>query len=200
MTAPKRYKHIFDLIEEFQPETIMEIGTWLGDNAVKMIEAAGKYMMVKNLAYYGFDLFEEITVDEIIIEHSKKTKSNYQETFSKLKKTGADITLCQGNTKDTLPKFPYTPIDFIFIDGGHSIGTIRSDWNNIQRFLHNDSIILFDDYYKNREDLGCKFLIDELEMDINFRVDHLFPEDVFDKISLGQSWKQYTRMVKVSLT
>ena len=37
----------------------------------------------------------------------------------------------------TLKKFkPDRPIDFIFIDGGHSIDTIQSDWDNIKKFIH----------------------------------------------------------------
>lgn len=154
----------------------MEIGTWNGDHAKQMINAALHFH--PEVKYIGFDLFENITEEIIIQEQSKKVKAFFQEVASKLTAIrGADIELRVGFTKDTIPLCPTQEIDFIFVDGGHSPETIRNDWNNIQRFIHSKTVIILDDYWEGREDYGCKSLVDNL--DTSWSVAHLNPVDVF---------------------
>ena len=50
-------------------------------------------------------------------------------------------------------------IDFIFIDGGHSLKTIKSDWNNVKKLINKKSEVVFDDYYHDdslSQNLGVK--------------------------------------------
>lgn len=157
----------------------MEIGVWNGNHAKQMIQAALHYH--NEIKYIGFDLFENITDEEIQLEASKSVKANYEAVRQLLEKIpGADVKLYVGYTRETIPVVPTEPIDFIFMDGGHSVETIKSDWNNIQRFIHADTIVLFDDYWENRTDFGCKLLLDELyTRKVNWQVDFLNPVDVF---------------------
>jgi hypothetical protein len=53
-------------------------------------------------------------------------------------------------------------MDFIFIDGGHSLKTIESDWRYAQVVMDPNAIVNFYDYW-NRSDAGCKALIDALD-------------------------------------
>ena len=194
MPAP-RMKNLFNEIDKCKPESIIEIGVWDGENALRMIKYAQEYH--NEIAYYGFDLFERITDEEIIQEHSKKR--NKQPSLIEITKKLtfnapiAKITLFQGYTKETIPKANIKgPIDFIFIDGGHSIETIKSDWKNIQRFIHKETVIIFDDYYKNNNKLGCKSLIDSLDQN-KWSIEIFELTDIFEKIG----WRQYTQIVKV---
>lgn len=188
-----RYENLFKQINKFKPTSIMEIGVWLGDTAVKMIKTAQQHN--PQITYLGFDLFENITDEEIILEHSKLRKAIYDEVYEKLHKTGADIYLYQGYTRNTLPEVSERPIDFIFIDGGHSPETIQSDWDNIQKFIGPETIVIFDDYFYDKTDLGCKLLIDSLGQsnDNKWKVNLLEPIDHFPK----EGWTQHTQMVKV---
>jgi len=49
---PKRYKHLFKIIDKYKIRRIMEIGTWNGDHAVAMIEAAKKHYSPEKIEYY----------------------------------------------------------------------------------------------------------------------------------------------------
>lgn len=157
----------------------MEVGTWNGNHARQMIKSALKFH--NEVKYIGFDLFENITDEEIQLEASKSIKANYESVRQLLEKIpGANVELYVGYTRDTIPVVPTEPIDFIFLDGGHSPKTIKLDWSNIQRFVYRDTYIIFDDYWENRIDFGCKLLVDDLyTRQANWQIDFLNPVDVF---------------------
>ena len=75
--------------------------------------------------------------------------------------------MIKGNTITTLKKFkPRKKIDFIFVDGGHSVKTIKKDWQNVKNLINKKSIVIFDDYYgddKISRKFGSKQIIDNLE-------------------------------------
>lgn len=161
----------------------MEIGVWDGKHAVQMIECAKQHHPYFNLQYIGFDLFESITDKEIEDEYSKSQRYEMAKVLSLLIKTGVSIKLYQGYTKDTIPEAAYSGkwlkrVDFIFVDGGHSLDTIQTDWDNIQPFIHFNTVILFDDYWVGRTDAGCKVLIDDLDTK-KWSKEILDPIDIF---------------------
>jgi len=159
-----RYRQLFKTIRKNKPTHILEIGTWNGNNAVKMLQAAAKSNPGATIHYYGFDLFQDMTEDVYAAEISKRPPS-LEEVKKILLKTGNEINLFKGDTNITLPEVLPTlpPVDFIFIDGGHSVSTITNDWNNISRYISNKSIVIFDDYWKNRPKEGCKPILDALD-------------------------------------
>lgn len=55
---PKRYKYWIELIKLNRCKKIMEIGTYNGENAMRMIKAAKRFHRSDRIEYYGFDLFE----------------------------------------------------------------------------------------------------------------------------------------------
>lgn len=155
-----RYEKLLQLIDIFQPQTIVEIGTWNGENAVRMITAAQKY---GDVYYTGYDLFEgaNATTDER--EFNVKPHVNHEDVGRTLGQTGAQITLVAGDTNQTLQP---TSVDFAFIDGGHSVLTIRNDYLK----LKHSSVIVFDDYYTPDEEgrmpdiskVGCNRIVEQL--------------------------------------
>lgn len=159
-----RYNHIFEEIEKCKPKSILEIGTWDGRHSAQMINTAAKYIPKDDIVYYGFDLWELLSETEYYAEYlHPKQPAKKKQAEKLLNKTGVEYHLYQGNTKETLPLFtPPEPIDFVWIDGGHSLTTIRSDWMNIQRIIHLESVVLFDDYLSDNKKVGCYEVIMEI--------------------------------------
>lgn len=68
-------------------------------------------------------------------------------------------------------------VDLVWLDGGHFPDTISSDFSNCLKVSDKNTIIVLDDYYTEREDVGCKKLIDNLDREL-FNVKILEPPDI----------------------
>jgi len=163
----------------------MEIGTWRGVKALKMINLAQNYHSSENVEYYGFDLFD--MMDEDILENEvSKMPLPLEAVKTLLENTGATIHLFRGFTKDTMPQvtasLPF--MDLVFIDGGHSIETIENDWHYTQQVMGDHTVVIFDDYWsgewEGRKDAGCRSLIEKIDK-LKFDVKILPIQDKFDK-------------------
>lgn len=199
----RRYKNLTKILQNKRYRTIMEIGVCRGHHAYQMIEIAKMFHPTEKVEYYGFDLFEDATKEILKKEFSKGKPLSYKNIQKYLGKTGAEIHLFKGYSKDTLPKFvakmknKNKKIEFVFIDGGHSIKTIASDWSCIKEIIDSNSTIIFDDYYNNEDEIkeiGCNIIIDNLDRN-KYNVEILEPEDNFSK-----KWGILKiRMVKVNI-
>ena len=173
----KRYSQLITEINKCKPKVIFEVGVWKGTTAVKMIRAAQKHN--KDITYYGFDLFEGMTPDVKEKEIHAKINSTEAEARKRIYGTGCRYLLTVGNTLDTLPQIVDEVVhfntidipDFVFIDGGHSLETIKSDWHSIsQMMLPNETVVIFDDYYSNDTTKGCKAIIDDLDEEFTYEI------------------------------
>ena len=191
-----RYQNLFSEIDKSHPKRIMEIGTWNGEHSRQMIEQAKTYS--SNVEYYGFDLFEASPILEKESQGRKGNPPSIQKVQDKLNATGAKITLVKGNTNVTLQETSLPVMDFVFIDGGHSLRTIQSDWDNVQKVMGLHTVVIFDDYYQDdkegyADENGCKTLIHAIDTD-KFSVEILSGADTFKK-----SWGSVTiNLVKVT--
>ena len=182
---PKRYRNLFRVIHERRCRCIIEIGTWNGVHAKQMIQTAAIHHPVETIKYLGFDLFEGLT-DELLQKELSKRPPAFSEVQRLLAATGANIRLFRGNTRITLPNAvdALREGDLFFIDGGHSVETIRSDWSAIERALSRDATVIFDDYYMNDPSevpgLGCQTIVDALDR-TTYEVTLLDPVDEFPK-------------------
>jgi predicted O-methyltransferase YrrM len=138
-----RFQQIYDWIEAQKPEVILEVGTWNGLNAARMMKYGAK-------KYIGFDLWEDgnETIDEL--ENNVKKRASLEEAQKNLK--GCDVELIKGNTRETLKAYadgkkPF--VDMAVIDGGHSKGTIKSDMLMVMKIMKPGGFIFLDDYYYN---------------------------------------------------
>jgi len=143
------------------PENIMEIGVFNGCGAERMIRMA-KYSGAKNIRYFGFDLFGEVPDNEPNAKSEVACAEKAREVFDRY---GVFGMLLGGDTKIVLPKAikDLPMMDFIYIDGGHSYETCKSDWENVKHLTHNDTIVLFDDY--NTEGTGVRKVVDEISQE-----------------------------------
>jgi predicted O-methyltransferase YrrM len=164
-----RYAQLLDVIDEVKPDGIVEIGTWNGHSAARMIQAAAKTTPIEDVVYQGFDLFEGMTGEQFRRELSKHGHVE-RVVEKKLEATGAHIELVAGDTKLTL----YHNLlfddqlecpDFYFVDGGHSEATIKSDAKAVFDSMQPGAVAIFDDYYHEGkpEGVGCNKVIDELD-------------------------------------
>lgn len=143
-------------------------------------------------------MFEEMTREMTQAELSKSrlppSKSEVEQRISAVSKVS--VQLFKGNTRDTIklvaPKLP--KMDLIFIDGGHSLETIASDWEGVKVCIDPGTIVMFDDYYENRDDYGCKTLVETvLKPDPAYKVRLLDPLDKVERTKLD------IRMVELRL-
>lgn len=143
-----RYDQLLHAIDLFKPESIVEIGTWNGDNAIRMIKQAQKYR--KKVIYIGYDLFEDATSSTDEAELNVKQHNSVNDVQAKILNNcpNAEIQLIKGNTRDTLT---HVAADLCFIDGGHSVETIANDY---ERCKHSKVVIL-DDFYIKDSDGKC---------------------------------------------
>lgn len=180
-----RYKYLFLEIYRSQPSSIIEIGVYRGIRSLEMIKLSKS--LNKKINFYGFDLFENITNDKIKKELSKKSISTSEikkKLDQSLNNKSVSVKLIKGDTIKTLKKFKLKKrADFIFVDGGHSLKTIKSDWLNLQKLIHSNSVIIFDDYYDNDEiskKFGCKRIVDNIDKKFNYEI---FPSSDYVRIN-----------------
>lgn len=183
-----RYEGLFACLEDMMAErrqdvTFLEVGTYNGKRAGDLCrywreQTEGRF------TYIGFDLFEDLTPEMSKAELSKSTlPPSKAEVEGTLRKAGANvITLIKGNTRETIPVFVETMNgsvipDLIFVDGGHSLETIDSDWAALSQIVGPNTYVVFDDYYENKDDYGCKQLITRLKADADYAVELLTPVD-----------------------
>ncbi|USH00046.1 class I SAM-dependent methyltransferase [Thermococcus argininiproducens] len=145
-------------IKKNKCKRLMEIGVYDGENAKNMIEAAKKNFPPEEIEYYGFDYFE--------------SEAHYQKVYKKLKETGSKFKLFKGDSKVTLPQhINELPImDLIFIDGGKSYETAKSDWENCKKLLGDHTVVFVHNYGFP----GVKRAIDEIPRD-KYVVEIIYP-------------------------
>jgi predicted O-methyltransferase YrrM len=182
--APKRYRYLFEAIQETEARNILEVGVWNGKRALQMIECARE--SAGDVFYYGYDLFEDLSDSEYASEFSKRPPHE-AEVRALLSRTGAQVTLFRGNTLTTLPAtVPTLPkMDFIFIDGGHSVKTIQNDWDQCEKLMHERTVVIFDDYWRNRTDGGAKPIVDAIDTN-RFTIEILPIIDRFNNADFGK--------------
>lgn len=200
-----RYRNLLEQIDIRQPRFILEFGTWKARTAYKMIMQAKKYR--NDVFYFGIDLFEFLTVEQKQYEHSTKdycTKKQAEEFLKKSKINHENFILLRGESKIVFPKirerllkeqFRTKYIDFIFIDGGHSLETILMDWISAESVMNDETVVIFDDYYDDVDDIGALAIVEFSIPHDQFIVEKLEPVDIY---TLPDGREQRTRMVKVT--
>lgn len=161
-----RYGHLLEIIEEKKPVNIMEIGTSNGRSALAMMTKAKSVQPEgKGVTYWGFDLFEAATEETDKEEFNVKPAANKEAVREVLE--DYETLLFGGNTREVLKNFVNSnrpTMGLVFIDGGHSIETIESDWGFVQKCVKPGSVVVFDDYYvPEKKGFGCNTIVEKIE-------------------------------------
>jgi hypothetical protein len=157
-----RYAQIPPLMKHLLPTEVVEVGTWSGWRGVQM--AMPSLAAGKPVHYKGYDVFEQYTAEFDAKEMNVKPHFSLAEVERLLGLVSEiyprfTFELVQGNTNETLKD---ERVEFVFLDGGHSVETIQSDFNAVR----NSQVVLLDDYYAGGIDttlFGCNRVIQELE-------------------------------------
>ena len=194
--APKRYRYLFETIRDIRPTSILEVGVWNGKRAMEMLTLARELSPNVSIKYYGFDLFEALA-DAMYRDEISKKPPTQAEVRALIETTGADAQLFAGNTLETLPKAirELPKVDFMFIDGGHSYDTILSDWEACAELMHERTVVIFDDYWRNRDDHGAKRVVDAIDT-TQYRVEVLPIIDSFTNDDFGTLDISFAKVTK----
>lgn len=172
-----REEHLLDLIDLHKPSSLTEIGIAQGYGAVRMIKRAAQYQ--SRITYYGFDLFAEGLTDEIRqreFQVGQKTmalaeaQAKFAALAGELWTDGVELSvrLYPGPTSQTLldsSAAQALAADLVYLDGGHSVDTIRLDY---QALLNGGAkVICLDDFIHHRDPAflaryGCNAIVQEL--------------------------------------
>jgi hypothetical protein len=199
----RRYAQLTDALSKTACENLIEVGTWNGHRAKELSSAALRRNA--SVRYHGFDLFEALTEVELKDEFSRRPPSQAEvdrrlgrfqrrvsilSTLRPWKRRSFSFRLYQGFTRETLPAFkaasPNFRAQFIFIDGGHSIETIRNDWEHCADLVDDSGAIFMDDFYANdelAERFGCNTLVETLKGDPRWEVVVLPESDTVEGIA-----------------
>ena len=158
--------NILELINEYNPKNVLEVGVFCGVTARNICELLNKNHK-NSFSYIGVDLFgnnkasSDDEVEPLFLKNQKfsnpfktlfynyikKENLNSIESVHKLlKKFGDKIKLIQGDTREILENLSLENIEFAFLDGGHSYETVMNDLNILEKKLRKNAIILCDDY------------------------------------------------------
>ena len=97
--------------------------------------------------------------------------------MQKLREKGCKFKLFKGDSVETLPMKGKTlpKMDLIFIDGGHSYATVKSDWENSRSLMHDDTAVFFHNY----DFSGPKRVVDNISRD-EYQVKIIHPSSDYD--------------------
>ncbi|MDD4352326.1 MAG: class I SAM-dependent methyltransferase [Candidatus Gracilibacteria bacterium] len=166
LSRGQHYAGLFRAIRSHKPKIILEIGTSAGDTAVGMIRTAAKLVPDAEIVYWGVDLFEngsEEVWSEEFTGGYKPPKLGV--VYDKIKReTWVKVKLIASNSNHLTAKDFHdmgTP-NLIYIDGGHSLATIRHDWLLAEELAGPSTVIVFDDYFEEMPFIGCKQIVDAI--------------------------------------
>ena len=194
-----KQKNIGDLflkeILNSKPKNFLEIGIFQGVTARNVCELLYKTHN-NSFKYIGIDKFDldKKENNEFIpsIHFKNPLKQFYYRYIVKenpyslksvknlLKKFDKNVFIFKGDSKIVLPKIDLNEIDYVFLDGGHSYDTVKSDLNNCKVVVENNGIVLCDDYDLSYAP-GVKKAIDEFVIKEQYDIKILFNR--FAKIS-----------------
>jgi predicted O-methyltransferase YrrM len=120
------------LVNRFQPEEVLELGTSLGISSAYLASANSK-------------------IKVITIEGCKEIAEKAKENFKKLGLQNIEQHL--GNFDDVLPQLlsEKKKIDFVFFDGNHRKEPTLNYFKQCLAHAHEGSIFIFDDIYWSSE-------------------------------------------------
>ena len=169
---------LLNQIEIYKPKNFIEVGVFQGVTSRNVCEKLYE-INKENFLFHGIDIFEDTNINidnkEMTIKHNKisnpfkhlifniilkKNLFSIDSIYSFLKKFKNNVQLYKGFSETELPKIDMSKIDMVFLDGGHSYETVRSDLSLILKGIKKDKIIICDDY--DQVDYGVKRAVDEI--------------------------------------
>lgn len=144
MTNP-RYAPLYETVDLARPGVIVEVGTHNAHRGTQIIARALEHRQASEIEYHGFDFWERLP-DDIRAEQFPalpKGKAKITTATRRIRQFGIAFHLHPGDSRATVPAYAPKHIDLAFIDGGHEVETIRSDYVHVRHARW----LVFDDVY-----------------------------------------------------
>lgn len=195
-----RYEQIIRILQNYPHQTILEVGTHNGNRGIEMCSVnLAKGFPVK---YFGFDLFEHGNEQTNIEELNAKGNPRFEDVNKKFAELQSQFPtlftykLVAGNTRETLANPDNLPdkIDFVWLDGGHSIETIYSDFENLK---NRADLIILDDYYHSgvdTEKFGCNKLTKNIRHILLPKIDNFGNNLSISLVAAGKNIERFKNM------
>lgn len=149
--------------------SIIEVGVYKGDFAVRLLNAARFASPHGKIIYTGIDLFESLD-NSMLLQENSLVPPPVDSVYNHISKECpfASVKLHCGDSAHILPKLSQelSRANLIYIDAGHSVNSIATDWTTIQTIAPPEALIIFDDYYEGRLDCGAKAVVDVIDLNI----------------------------------
>ena len=137
---------------------VLEIGSWKGKSTWCIAQGLkkGKVHCIDPFNAAGEDGSKEI------YEKTKGNISLLEQFQNNMKGISPEVTVIthKGYSSDFTNAIP--SIDFLFIDGDHSIEGCRFDYENFENEVKVGGFLAFHDYYPDRPELGTTWVIQNL--------------------------------------
>lgn len=137
-----RYTFCKELVEEFNLKNVAELGVYRGDFAKYLLEntkSIDRYLMIdpwRNLSDWNKPANEENNIFEEF----------YQETLQKTDFAKEKRHILRGKTTEVIHQIEDNSLDFIYIDGDHTLKGITIDLINLWPKLKHNGFIVGDDF------------------------------------------------------
>jgi len=153
-----------------QPLNILEIGVHTGGFAIRMLSQLSKSNLA-NTSYTGVDLFAEMQTRQNHKAEISMWPDSRNDVLKKIKDSapGTKVNLVQSTSFEFLVN-DKNKYDLIFIDGGHSYETVKSDWELSNKLLNDQGVVFFDDFTSKSGAANSGFGISKVVEEIDAKV------------------------------
>ncbi|MFT3704447.1 MAG: class I SAM-dependent methyltransferase [Agriterribacter sp.] len=132
LKSPKYAQLLFRIVNYYQPENILELGTSLGITTAYLASANSHAKVVTMEGAPAIAALAENHFNQLGLKNIRLVKGNFNETL--------------------LPELNNTKhLDFVFVDGNHKKEPTVRYFKQLLPYLHNNSIIVFDDIHWSSE-------------------------------------------------
>ncbi len=151
--------YIYNQIQEWKPNTVVELGVYLGHSLATMAEGCRDAGLDTKL--YGIDHF-------MGDEHSGKFGTEIEDIATDVLARYPNVTLVKKSFNRALEdweKREDKKIDLLHIDGRHFYEDVKEDFENWSKFVPKGGHIIMHDTQVTERDFGVKRFFAELQND-----------------------------------
>jgi predicted O-methyltransferase YrrM len=145
--SPSAGEMLRALIYNIAPNNVVEIGCFMGISTIWM--ASGLAELGGNRKIYAIDRFEDLPPNAFC-PIFLKNPLDYVQTHLEQAELTPLVELHQGDSKVIGPQLAEqlaAPIDFLFIDGDHTIAGCVADFKQMERYVSTGGFILLHDIF-----------------------------------------------------
>jgi predicted O-methyltransferase YrrM len=140
---------IASLISLRQPVNLLEIGTFDGNTTLQMAVNAPSRSVVHTIDLPDGETATAVPILQEDVKFVIDEKKKFRRYGGTLEEKNIEQHFGDSTTYDFAKFTTNGPIDFCFIDGGHSYECVKSDTEKALRILSEDAIVLWHDFNPN---------------------------------------------------